>query len=234
MAKSNNFNATPHSWFGFALTFGLALVCAAGCATKGYQKGDLAALSMQRAAGEVQVEEKAMDQAIASLEELVSQANGDLRAPFKRYSRALDRLIAAAARTENTGRHMDQKGAAYVASWDRQLQSIDYQHIRDLSDARRSEVTNRLEAIHQRYHESQAVVQPLIAYFEDIRTALSTDLTAAGLDSLKGVAQNATQNVTKVQTALDALTSELTDSSAKLSSIAYQTEKPHHGTLPDR
>jgi hypothetical protein len=201
----------------------IALACLEGCATSGYQKGDVAAISMQRAATEVQAEGRAMDQTVATLRALVSEPNGDLRVPFKRFSRSLDRLIATAQRTENTGTTMQQKNLAYAQAWDLQLQSIDYQHIRQLSEARRNEVTNRFELVNRRYQESQAAVQPLISYFLDIRKALSSDLTAAGLDSLRGIVQNANDNVAKVQIALDALTSELTNSSASLSSIAYQT-----------
>jgi hypothetical protein len=200
-----------------------AAVCfAVSCASKGYQKGDIAAASMQKASTEVQAEQRALDGTVAALGELVNAPAGDLSIPFKRYSNALDHLIAAAHRTETTGKTMESKNAAYVEAWDRQLKSIDYQHVRELSEARRTEVTNRVDAINRRYQESQAVVQPLIAYFEDIRKALSTDLTPAGLQSMKEVVQNANNNVAKVQTALDGLSTELTDSSAKMSSIAYQ------------
>jgi len=206
-----------------AVAAGFALGFLPGCATNGYQKGDIAAVGMQRAATEVQAESRAIDQTAAYLRDLVSETNGDLRAPFKRYSKSVDRLIAAAQRTDNTGRSMEQKSAAYLQAWNQQAQTIDYQHIRDLSEARRSEVTNRVEAINRRYHENQAAVQPLVSYFMDIRKALSTDLTVPGLESLKGITQNANDNVAKVQTALDSLTAELTNSSARLSSVAYQT-----------
>lgn len=213
----------------FAIASSLVLASLAGCAANGYQKGDVAAVSMQRAATEVQAESRAIDETVASLRELVSEPNGDLRVPFKRYSKSVNRLIGAAQRTDNTGRRMDQKSAAYLQAWDQQLQTIDYQHIRDLSEARRSEVTNRVDAINRRYHESQAAIQPLVSYFVDIRRALSADLTVAGLESLKGIAQNANDNVAKVQTALDALTAELTNSCVRLSSIAYQTAQQTPG-----
>src|SRR5690349_21239572 len=126
---------------------GLALIAVPGCATRGYQKGDVAALTMQRAATEVQIEGRALDQTVTTLHALISDPNGDVRVPFKRYSRSLDRLIATAQRNENTGRTMEQKSAAYLPAWDQQLQTIDYQHIRDLSETRRNEVTNRLEVV---------------------------------------------------------------------------------------
>jgi hypothetical protein len=117
---------------------------------------------------------------------------------------------------------MEEKNAAYLAEWDKQLAAIDYGHIHEISEARRASVTNSLDTIQRRYQESQAAVQPLISYLLDIRRALSTDLTQGGLEALKGVAQNANNNVAKVQTALDALTTELTTFSAGLSSVGYQ------------
>jgi hypothetical protein len=193
-----------------------------GCTSTGYQKGDVAAVSMQRASAEVQLEGRAMDQTIAALSDLVSQSDGDLTGPYQRYSRSLDQLIASARKVEATGREMEEKNAAYLAEWDKQLAAIDYGHIHEISEARRTSVTNSLDAIQRRYQESQAAVQPLISYLLDIRRALSADLTMGGLEALKGVAQNANNNVAKVQTALDALRTELTTSSAGLSSVAYQ------------
>jgi phage shock protein A len=171
-----------------------------------------------------------MDQTIAALSELISQTNGDLAGPFKHYSRSLDQLIASAQKTESTGREMEEKNAAYLAEWDKQLASIDYGHIHEISEARRSAVTNSLDAIRRRYQESQAAVQPLISYLMDIRRALSSDLTMGGLEALKSVTQNANDNVAKVQTALDALRTELTTSSAGLSSVAYQANTAPTGT----
>jgi hypothetical protein len=117
---------------------------------------------------------------------------------------------------------MEEKNGEFVAEWDHRLQTIDYGHIHELSEARRNDVTNRMTAIQTRYRESQEAMVPLVSYLEDIRTALSTDLTTAGLAALKSVVQNANENVAKVQTALDALTTELTTSSAGMSSVAYQ------------
>ncbi len=219
-----------------ACALALAVGWVVGCTSTGYQKGDVAAVSMQKAATEVQLEGKAMNQTVACLQDLVQQPNGDLRPAFKRYSKSLDHLIAAAQRTEDTGRRVREKNVAYFQAWDRQLQSIDYQHIRELSEARKSEVTNRFDAVNRRYEESQAAVQPLISYLLDIRKALSTDLTPGGINSLKGIVQNANDNVVKVQTALDALTAELTNSSARLASVAYQGEQqgvPANGEPPN-
>jgi len=101
---------------------------------------------------------------------------------------------------------------------------MDYQHVRELSQTRKTEVSNRFEAVKHRYEDSQAVVQPLVSYLEDLRRALSADLTSDGLASMKAVVGNAEQNAAKVQTALAALTTELTNSSSKLASVGAQQQ----------
>lgn len=198
----------------------LAAVALSGCNSPGYRKSDAVALSMKSAAMEVQVESQQLQQTMGSLNKLVNQPEGDLRISFKEYSASLDRLKASAGRTQATGRRMAQKGVEYFQAWDKQLQEIDYQHVRDLSSARRTEVTNRFTTIEQRYQESQAAVDPLITYLQDIRTALNTDLTPAGVESLKGVVQNADSSADKLRTALQALTVELVNSSTRFASVS--------------
>lgn len=187
--------------------------------------GNVAAVSMQRAAAEVRAESNAVELAVKALNELHNDPGGDLRQPFKRYSKALDHLASAARKTEATGNKMARQNTAYLAYWDKTLQTIDYEHIRELSQARKEEVTQRFQAVNQRYQESEQAVQPLIAYFTDIRGALVADLTSGGMASMKAIVENAGRNAAKVQTALGALEQELNNSGAKLSSLVPQPEQ---------
>ncbi len=200
-------------------------LCLSGCSTARISKGNAAAMSMQRAAAEVQAESNAVELATKALNELQSATGGDLRQPFRHYSKAVDHLASAARKTEATGNRMAKQNTAYLASWDKTLQTIDYEHIRELSQARKEEVGKHFQAVHQRYQESEQAVQPLLAYFRDIRSALATDLTGGGRESLKEIVENAGQNAVKVQTALAALEQELNNSGAKLSSLVPESEQ---------
>jgi hypothetical protein len=75
-----------------------------------------------------------------------------------------------------------------------------------------------------RYLEAQGVVRPLLSYFTDIRKALSVDLTPAGLESVKGIVDNAERNARKVQTALANLTEQLATSGTELSTVRVRHE----------
>lgn len=204
----------------------LAAVCLAGCTSASYKKGDAAAISLETAAAEVQAEGRALDLTMASLKELYNDAGPDLKLPFQHFSGCLDKLVSAAHRTELTGQRMAQKNAAFLLSWQKQLDQIQYEHIRNLSQTRMLEVSNRFDTVNRRYLDSQAVVQPMIGYLLDVRHALNADLTKEGLTSMKDVMQNAENNALKVQTALGALSTELADSGNRLSSVAYQNPTP--------
>ena len=62
-------------------------------------------------------------------------------------------------------------------------------------------------------------MESLISYLQDIRTALSTDLTAGDIQSEKPLTDNAQENARKVQSALDRRSDELTASGARMSSV---------------
>lgn len=200
----------------------LVAVCLAGCTSASYKKGDAAANSLEIAAGEVQAESRALDLTMASLKDLYNDAGSDLKQPFQHFNTCLDKLVSSAHRTDLTGQRMAQKNATFLLAWQKQLDQMQYEHIRNLSQSRMLEVSNRFDTVNRRYQDSQAVVQPMIGYLLDVRHALNTDLTKEGLASMKEVMQNAENNALKVQTALGALSSELAESGNRLSSVAYQ------------
>ena len=205
-----------------------------GCASPGYKKSDAAAQSMSSAAAEVQAESVALQVARSSLNGLVDSPQADLKVPFARYSEALDRLVSCARRTESTGQTMARKSQAYFATWDRQLTNINYQVIRDTSSTRRDEARMLFEGVNRRYQDTQAVVWPLIAYLEDIRRALSADLTEAGVASAKPVVAHANQNMDKLDMALAALASTLQDTHNRFSSVAAPAAQPNDQPSPNQ
>jgi hypothetical protein len=217
------------------LTMLLTLLLACGCQSNSYRKSDATGKSLQKAAMEIEAEARAIDTTVASLNQLVNEPAADLKPQFHRFSTALDRLSSAADRAEKTQRSVEDRGAQYFAAWDQRLAVINYGIIREQSEQRFSEVTNRFYSINSRYEEAQGVVRPLIKYFTDIRTALSVDLTTAGLNSVRSIAANAEQNSRKVQTELNRLTEELISSSASMASRAQaKTNLISEGRTPVR
>ncbi|HWN94037.1 MAG TPA: DUF2959 family protein [Methylomirabilota bacterium] len=225
-AETMNKNSPTAFYAWPALFLVVALLLGAGCRSTGYRKSDAAGKSLSTAAAEVQAESRAIDATVAALNDLVNQPATDLKPQFRRFSAALKRLVAAAEQTEKRGEFMEEKNAEYFAVWDQEVAAINYGIVREQSENRRAEVTNRFHSIKSRYEEAQAVVRPLINYFSDIQTALSLDLTSDGLESVRSIVNNADQNSRKVQMALGRLAEELTASSTSMSSFALRKPQP--------
>lgn len=202
-----------------------SLVYFSGCASTGYKQADAASKSLHEAGIRIQDESRAIDAVLVSLDNLVDQPSTDLRPQYKHFSGSLDRLVAASKRAEKAAAEADRKSQEYFQSWDKQTASIKYEVVRDESVSRKTQVSNDFNTVNQRYRENQAVIQPLISYLQDIRTALGTDLTGGGVQSVRNLAANAQQNARKVQLALARLSDELADSGARMSSrLPRQTE----------
>jgi len=189
-----------------------------GCASP-YRQGDAASASLHKASREIRAESGAIDDTLAALDNLVNNPGPDLKPQFARYSHSLDVLVAASIRAEKSAEEAKQTSADFFESWDKRTADIKYEAVRDQSVSRKTQVSSEFNTVNDRYRENQSVIDPLISYFQDIRTALSTDLTMGGIQSVKTLADNAAQNAHKVQTALARLSDELYDSGARMSSI---------------
>jgi hypothetical protein len=217
-----NMNAQGKSGLQASLAGLLLAVCLAGCQSAGYQKSDAAATTMQAAALDVQSESHALEVTLTALRELATDPKGDLQARFMRFSKALDQFQAASRQAEATGQKMQREGAAYFAAWQKDADSINYEIIRNGSMLRRTQVTNQFDVVTRRYQDTHSVVEPLIAYLQDIRTALEADLTTDGIQALKPIINNADENASRIQAAQALLATELTASSSRMSSITPQ------------
>src|ERR1041385_763469 len=186
----------PGLWFKCAAMSGL-LLALAGCASHGYVKGNAAGGSMQEASFRVEKESQEIDRTIARLTGLVNEPAPDLRPQFKAYNTELDRLYKSIEQTDGAVKRAQEKKKDYFETWDKQLAALNYQAVRDRGEARRVAVSNELEAIHIKYRETTEVVLPLLAYLEDIRKALGSDLTAGGLESVQDAVTNAHESPRK-------------------------------------
>jgi hypothetical protein len=203
----------------------LAALVLTGCKTAGYQKSDATALSMQSVADAIQEESHSLDVALASLKDLANSPKGDLKVQFAKFDTCLNNLVASQKKAESVAQEMRKKGDDYFAAWNKQLGTISYEAVRKDSAARRLEAQDRFNATSKRFQESQAAVGPLISYLQDIRTALSTDLTVAGTRSVATSVTKADESSTKIQGALAQISSELSNTGRQMSSITITEPK---------
>lgn len=209
----------------------LLAFCLSGCMSTGYNKGDSAAHSLDRAAAEVQGQSHALDLTLAALSDLVNNPAPDLKPQFANFSHCVDQLVASSKRSESAATNVNRKGTAYFDAWETQLATVKYDVIRNQGEARRTEVKKNFDDVESQYHEAQSALLPLIDYLQDVRKTLSADLTLGGLQSAKPFLANAQENATKVQTALAKVSTQLASSGASLSTV-LQTAKVENTASP--
>jgi hypothetical protein len=201
-----------------------------GCASPSYKKADSASSSLQKASMEINTENRAIEATMTSLDDLVNKPAADLTPQFTRFNSSLEWLIDSSQRAEKAAAEANKKSREYFEAWDKEVGSIRYEAVRDQSVSRKTQVSEELNTVDQRYRQNQAVVEPLIAYLKDIRTSLSVDLTAGGVASVRPLAENAQQNARKVQGALAQLSQDLAESGTRMSALVSQdTQQPRGG-----
>lgn len=200
-----------------------------GCASPSYKKADSASGSLQKASMEINTENRAIDATMNALDDLVNKPAADLRPQFARFDAALNWLEDSSKRAENAANTADKRSQEYFQTWDKEVANIRYEAVRDQSVSRKTQVSEQLNTVDQRYRQNQAVVGPLISYLRDIRTSLSVDLTAGGVASVKPLADNAQQNARKVQSALAQLSDDLAESGTRMSALVTQDAQPKGG-----
>lgn|GEM_PF-5383859 len=211
------------NWSGRAAMLLMLATVVSGCSTVGYKTGDETSASLERASRCVARETEELNATISSLAQLVSSPAADLKPQFNVYRASRNRLVDAVGETDRAIARLRRESASYLASWNEEIAAMNYQVIRDASEARRSAVSNQVEAVCARYAEAQAVVRPFIDYFTDLERSIGTDLTLDGLASASEVVRRAEENTRKVQAALEQLSTELAVCSAKLSTVTRET-----------
>jgi hypothetical protein len=204
----------------------IGAIALTGCASRGYVKADSAADSLRTAAEKIHAENQNLKLAVGHLDGIVNRPSSDLRQQFHYYDEAVDRLYDSVEQAEKAVRHSEAKSEQYFAAWDKQLAAMNYEAVQSRGQTRRIAVSNQLEKLSRQYRETREAVLPLLAYLEDIRKSLSSDLTSGGLESMKEVVANAQAGSEKVQIALEGLVNGFTSSGSALSSAF-----PHNAQL---
>ena len=201
------------------------MLCLAGCRSAGYVKSDATAVRSQTVAMDVRGEVNNLDTTVSLLNSLLENPAGNLTLQFTKFSQSLDQLQASSKRTAGRTPGLRKQAAAYFEEWDRQLPTVNDNSLRRASAARKTEAMSQFETAVQRFERAQDALKPVVGYLEDIRKTLSTDLTAAGLQTVREPAKIAADNTAKIKETLNQSAADLDVLSGKMSSVAPTVAK---------
>jgi len=198
---------------------GAAAALLAGCATSGYEAGNKTATNIEKAANKIAALTSQVDATLATLNELVSQPKPDLRPQFKAFESGLKSLEKSAADISKARMAMGNEGKEFLAKWDAQIAQINNEDIKARSQARKTEVFEKLQAIKRSYAEAEVAFKPYLSELRDVQKFLSVDLTQGGLTAIRDSVTKATANSVPLKQALDKLASDFKGVGVSMSSV---------------
>jgi hypothetical protein len=150
---------------------------------------------------------------------LTSQTEGDLRPTFETFKGGLPKTKAAKGRTSERVAKLIAAGQQHFTAWQTDIETINDREIKRHAVA-------RLEATRRRWNDVVSALQgsvqqfdPLLSYLHDIDTALSYDLTANGIRSVRGATASATDTFQQIQANVTRAVSELEKLAKELGSV---------------
>jgi hypothetical protein len=194
-----------------------------GCASTGYNRAGNTAVSFQEASVRINKGAGEIDAALAALSQLVDNPGTDLKKQFKTFDTAVDKADSFARDLSASATRIQQGGAAYFQHWDDYLVHIQSEDIRKISADRRAAVSKQFDQVKQAYDESRGGLNAFVADLRDVRTSLSTDLTAGGLAAIKSTASKTSAKGVTVRQSLTDLAVKFKDMGTTLAASAPPT-----------
>ncbi len=187
------------------IAFATAGVLLSGCASKGYDKSAATGTALQATAAQIFQGNAQISLVMASLNNLVERPQADLRPQFEKFTADLNQLQSLAQDVNDKATDMQSKGQDYFKDWNQQLATIKNEDVRTRSAKRAKEVEASFSDLNGSYQETKAAFKPFMADLQDIKTALGSDLTPAGIDAIKKTVAQANKEVKPLKKSINKL-----------------------------
>ncbi|MCX6937367.1 MAG: DUF2959 family protein [Verrucomicrobia bacterium] len=193
-------------------------VLVGGCASAGYDKAADTSISLRETANSISRGSAQVDATLATLTDLVNSPAENIKPQFQKFDDSVTKLASLSKEVGEDAADMEKQGSAYFKKWDEELAKINNEDIRSRSTERKSEVSERFSRVRVSYLRAKNAFTPLMSNLKDIRTALATDLTGAGLASIRSTANQAKGDAGPLRDSLGALAADFRALGVSLSS----------------
>jgi hypothetical protein len=186
----------------------LAVTLGAGCSSSGrIDEGDKAIEGFQATRQRLQKAQEQVDATLASMNRLA--AGGDMRKTYDAYCDNVDDLEQAGESAAKRAQKMRDNMQEYVAKWQSEMEQMDDPTIKAGLQQRRAAVSANFDRVRSTAQEARAAYDPFMARLQEIRKALSIDLSPNALPGLKPAMQKANAQGQTLKQKLVAMQGEL-------------------------
>ena len=194
-----------------------------GCSSANYEKGSATGAGLQASADKITEGSGKIDTALKALNDMVNTP-GDLPTQFKAYSASVSDLESSVSDVQTKVADMRAKGNEYFKAWDAQTAQIKNEDIKNRSAQRKAELQQKFTEIKMSYTQASDGFKPFVSDLKDIQTALATDLTPAGVNSIKGAAEKANKDSVPLKASMAKLAGQFKDLGASMQAAAAKAQ----------
>jgi hypothetical protein len=206
----------------------IALLALAACATNQVDRQQVTAQKAQQVRGEIPATKSQIDVTLTALRNLMESDPAALKPAYERYAKDLEEMKDQARQINQDAMAMRRDSQAYLAAWEKDHAKIHDEELRKASEQRRLTLMNRMQSFENTYDRTQSALDSFIRNLDDVRLALSSDLTERGVSTVErtDVVQNAERNANELKARLDAVQASSTALAAALAPQTGTTGTP--------
>jgi len=161
-----------------------------------------------------------LQSAVKALDALTKQEKGDLQPTFDAFSKAVMDTEASANVTRERVEKMRDNLATFFAEWQTEIGKFADPKVKEKAEKRVASVQKQYQELTSDLAKAGEKFRPLLTDLNSVKTALSKDLTAAGVKSVKSVASKAHSETSALHDDLNKVLKKISETQAKLSSSA--------------
>jgi hypothetical protein len=125
-------------------------------------------------------------QTTGSLQSVVSNARADPRESYVAYARNVESLAKLVEETREARGTLEREGQKYFTEWEKSNRTIGDESLRKQADKRKKDVQEAFTKTQNQVDEALGALGPFVGQLQDVRAYLSSDLSSAGIESMRG------------------------------------------------
>lgn len=197
-----------------------------GCASnRNYKKAEHTSNSLENTAKVIHQSHLQVGVVTKTLGDLVESPKSNIQPQFVKFDAELTKLTSLATHMNEQSASIQTEGKDYFKSWDEDLTRINNEDIRSRSTERKHIMAASFEKVRINYEKAKGDLARFLSDLKDIRTALASDLTAGGLESVKETTEDSEYQAQQLQKVLKRMENDFQDLSASMSTTTTTGNK---------
>ncbi len=194
------------SMFAVFVSCAFAMQAMSGCAATagaGYERAGSTSESLTTVREEIADAKPVVAEVTSNLEDIANRPAADLKPQFEAFTASLREAERREQRINRRIETSQNRREAYMERWQEDIDEISSQNLRDRALGRMNDTRDKFDALDAKLDVMQQDYKELLEQFNDLRRFLSSDLTIAGISTIRTDVEEIRELEGQLQDAMD-------------------------------